>query len=245
MANELREQITRLVKLQHTESEIRKLLLLLGQVESRTAALDAQLLEFVTSVESAKQQVLELTKASREFDADLKENEGRIAKSEEKLRAVKTNKEYQSGLKEIEDLRKIGSRIEDDILVYMEKIESAKQAVGEHQSRMDRHAGLIREDKESVLQEAADARARMERLEAEAAELSSGIAPNALALYRRVKTKKADGIAIVPVFATVCRGCNVNIPPQMYNELQRVDRLKNCPNCDRIIYWEEQENRSE
>jgi len=60
-----------------------------------------------------------------------------------------------------------------------------------------------------------------------------------------VKAKKADGIAIVPVFATVCRGCNVNIPPQMYNELQRVDRLKNCPNCERIIYWDDDPSRSE
>lgn len=245
MANELREQITRMVKLQHTESEIRKLQHVLSLVESRTATLDAQLQEFVTAVESGKQQVLDLTKSSRDLDANLKVNEGRIAKSEEKIRGVKTNKEYQSGLKEIEDLRTIGSKIEDDILACMEKIESAKQAVDEHQTRMDRHAGLIREDKESVLREAEDARTCLQRLEAEAADLASGIDSQTLAFYRRVKAKKADGIAIVPVFATVCRGCNVNIPPQMYNELQRVDRLKNCPNCDRIIYWQEQEDRSE
>ena len=245
MANELREQISRLVRLQSTESEIRKLQLLLSQVQSRTAALDAQLQEFVDAVEAGKQQVLDLNKASRELDADLKENEGRVAKSQEKLRAVKTNKEYQSGLKEIEDLRTIGSRIEENILAHMDRIESAKQAVAEHQARMDRHSGLIRDDKESVLREAEDARGRMQRLEAEAADLSSGIAPNALSLYRRVKAKKADGLAIVPVFSSVCRGCNVNIPPQMYNELQRVDRLKNCPNCDRIIYWAEQEDRPE
>jgi len=30
----------------------------------------------------------------------------------------------------------------------------------------------------------------------------------------------------------------------MYNDLQRNDRLTHCPNCDRIIYWEE-EDRSE
>jgi len=31
----------------------------------------------------------------------------------------------------------------------------------------------------------------------------------------------------------------------MYNELQRVDRLKNCPNCERIIYWDDDQSRSE
>jgi predicted nucleic acid-binding Zn-ribbon protein len=245
MANELREQISRLVRLQHTEGEIRKLQHLLSQVQSRTAALDAQLQEFVTAVESGKQQVLDLTKSSRDQEADLKVNESRIGKSEEKLRAVKTNKEYQSGLKEIEDLRAAGSKIEEEILAGMDKVEAARQAVQEHQARLDRHSALILEDKETVLREADEARSRLQQLEAEAAELSSGIAPNALSLYRRVKSKKADGVAIVPVEAAVCRGCNVNIPPQMYNELQRVDRLKNCPNCDRILYWAEQEDRPE
>jgi len=244
MANELREQISRLVKLQQTETEIRKIQHLLSQVEGRTQALDAQLAEFAAAVESGTQKLSDLAKTSRELDGELKQNEERVAKSQEKLRAVKTNKEYQSGLKEIDDLRAIGSKLEESILACMEQIETAKQAVAEHRSRMDRHAGLIREDKEAVLKEAEDARARLQQLEAAATELSAGIAANALALYRRVKAKKADGVAIVPVFATVCRGCNVNIPPQMYNELQRVDRLKNCPNCDRIIYWD-QEDRSE
>jgi predicted nucleic acid-binding Zn-ribbon protein len=31
----------------------------------------------------------------------------------------------------------------------------------------------------------------------------------------------------------------------MYNDLQRVDRLKNCPNCERIIYWDERQRRPE
>lgn len=245
MAYELREDIRRLVRLQQTETEIRKIRLLLGQVEGRIQALDAELQGFVAAIETARQEVLDLTKSSRDLDAQLKDNEGRIAKSQEKLRAVKTNKEYQSGLKEIEDLRAIGAKIEESILLGMDRIESVKQAEAEHRKRMDQHAGLIRDDKAAVMQEAEEARGRMQRLEAEAAELAAGIAPQALALYRRVQGKKADGIAIVPVFATVCRGCHVNIPPQMYNELQRIDRLKHCPNCDRIIYWEEQEDRSE
>jgi len=30
----------------------------------------------------------------------------------------------------------------------------------------------------------------------------------------------------------------MNIPPQMYNELQRYDSLKLCPFCNRILYWD-------
>jgi predicted nucleic acid-binding Zn-ribbon protein len=48
---------------------------------------------------------------------------------------------------------------------------------------------------------------------------------------------RKGGIAISQVVNATCSGCNMNIPPQMYNELQKRDSLKFCPNCERIIYW--------
>jgi hypothetical protein len=245
MANEVRQQINVLVKLQEVELEIRKIKQTLSQVDRRTADLDARLNEFTTAVENSRGRIQELMKTSRELDSELQMNQGRIAKSHEKLRSVKTNKEYQAGLKEIEDLGVIVSKIEDEILAGMEQIESTQQELKGQSARLEAQAGLIREEKQSVLQEAQGAAATLQRMEDEAERLSGQTAPEALALYRRVKAKKADGIAIVAVCASVCRGCNVNIPPQMYNELQRVDRLKNCPNCERIIYWEDEEGRSE
>jgi hypothetical protein len=47
-----------------------------------------------------------LKKSYRELESESKVNREMIVKSNEKLRAVKTNKEYQSILKEIEEIRK-------------------------------------------------------------------------------------------------------------------------------------------
>jgi predicted nucleic acid-binding Zn-ribbon protein len=245
MANEVRDQIVKLVKLQGIELEIRKIEQVLGQVDGRTAELDAQLNQFVTAVETGKAKVQELTKVSRALDADLEMNQGRVAKSQEKLRSVKTNKEYQSGLKEIEDLGAIVSKIEDDILGCLDQIEASSRDLKDHQARLDTQAERIRVEKEAVRRDAQEARGNLQRLQEEAAHLAGRLPAEVLSLYRRVQSKKTDGVAIASVGASVCRGCNVNIPPQMYNELQRVDRLKNCPNCERIIYWDDEEGRSE
>jgi predicted nucleic acid-binding Zn-ribbon protein len=245
MPNDIRQQISMLVNLQDVELKIHRTQLELSQVEGRTAELDAMLNEFISAVESGRADVEELTKRIRALESDLQMNQSRIAKSQEKLRSVKTNKEYQSGLKEIDDLGAIGSKIEDEILTGMEQVEAANAQVKEHQQRLNTQDGLIRSEKESVLQDAEQARQRLEGLTAEAAALAGRISAEALALYRRVKSKKANGVAICAVSASVCGGCHVNIPPQMYNELQRVDRLKNCPNCERIIYWDEEQSRPE
>ena len=74
---------------------------------------------------------------------------------------------------------------------------------------------------------------------------AAGIDAGLLATYNNVKSLQSNAIGIVAVADAVCQGCNMNIPPQMYNELQRGDSLKKCPNCDRIIYWKDENKRSE
>lgn len=241
MADDVRDQIHKLIRLQSLETEIRNIRLVLGQVEERTSRLDAQLKEFSDAVESGKGLVQELNKRYRALESELQTIQARIDKGHEKLRAVKTNKEYQAGLKEIEDLRGIGSKIEDEMIAVLDQIEQASATLKTHQTRLGARTGEIRRDKECILKETEAARARLEALEAEARQVVDTVAAGVLMLYRRVKAAKADDVGIAAVHAATCRGCNVSIPPQMYNELQRNDRLKHCPNCDRIIYWQEED----
>jgi hypothetical protein len=245
MGTDIRQQIRLLVSLQEAELEVRKLKNALNQVDQRITELDSRLNEYSIAVETSQVRIREVTNSSRTLESDLQTIQSRIAKSQEKLRTIKTNKEYQSALKEIEDLGAMASKVEDAILTGLEHMESAQKELQAHQARLQAQAGRIRSEKESVLQESEETAGRLKQMEAEVLRLGGQIAPDILGLYRRVQAKKTDGVGIVAASASVCRGCHVNIPPQMYNELQRVDRLKNCPNCDRIIYWKEEEDRSE
>jgi len=49
-----------------------------------------------------------------------------------------------------------------------------------------------------------------------------------------------NGLAVVSVWKEVCNGCHMNIPPQLYNDLQRSIELLSCPHCSRIMYWDDQ-----
>ena len=83
----------------------------------------------------------DLRKKYREIETELNMNAPRIEKSQEKLRAVKTNKEYQSLLKEIEELKKKNSSLEDEMIECLEHIESSeasdKQSETEYRSIED------------------------------------------------------------------------------------------------------------
>jgi predicted nucleic acid-binding Zn-ribbon protein len=55
--------------------------------------------------------------------------------------------------------------------------------------------------------------------------------------YDIIKQKR-NNRAVVPVWKEICGGCHMNIPPQMYNNLQKYEELMLCPHCNRIIYWD-------
>ena len=44
-------------------------------------------------------------------------------------------------------------------------------------------------------------------------------------------------ILISPVKNSVCMGCNMTIPPQLSNELQKFNKFLFCPYCKKIVYW--------
>ena len=54
---------------------------------------------------------------------------------------------------------------------------------------------------------------------------------------KRVK-KSNKGVGVISVWKAVCNGCHMNIPPQLYNELQKTKELLSCPNCNRIMYFQ-------
>ena len=116
MINLTRKDVDDLVKLQQMDMETEKLEAYLRNVPIQIENLDKKLDEFTTKIENDENLITELNKKYRTYESDIQLNVGKIEKSQEKLRSVKTNKEYQSSLKEIDDIKTLNSKIEDEML---------------------------------------------------------------------------------------------------------------------------------
>jgi predicted nucleic acid-binding Zn-ribbon protein len=245
MVNITKDQIKTLAKLQQIEINIARLKAFLNDVPARIDNLDSELEIFKQKLEAKKSIVEEQNQKYRAFEADVQDNLSKIEKSEQKLSAVKTNKEYQSSLKEIEDLKSINAGLEDEMLACLTLIEDAENDVKTGEQDFLRIAAETDSDREKINQEAAREKEKLVQQESKRSQISSEIDAGLLDRFNKVKLGHVDGIAVVAVKDAICQGCNMNIPPQMFNELQRGDNLKNCPSCERIIYWEFDDNRSE
>ena len=63
------------------------------------------------------------------------------------------------------------------------------------------------------------------------------IKPEVLDRYQRIKEKRPE-LTVVAVEHSCCLGCNMNIPPQLFNEVKKCQKIIVCPHCSRILYWE-------
>jgi len=234
----MKEQIEILVNLQSIESAASVLTAELDMVPQKLEALDAKLRAYEKDIENESVQLDTLKKAYREFEADIQMNLSQTKKSQDKLRSVKTNKEYQSILKEIEDVENKNSLIEDEMIRCLEQMEVAEKVIASRKEEFVEFNDLIRNEIISTEQEAAQNKKKLSELEIEREKVSVRVKPELVEKYTFVKNK-VKGAAIAAVSGAICQGCNLNIPPQMYNDLQRSNILNFCPHCQRIIYWKE------
>jgi len=240
-----KNQIDTLVKVQQIEIEAGKLNDYLKKIPARVSNIEQELEAFIRSVETDEAAIEEFNKQYRALEAEVQLNLSKIQKSQEKLRSVKTNKEYQSSLKEIDDIKAVDSKLEDEMLELLEKIEAAEKAIKDRRQHYTQIVDESNREKEAIERDAEQRQRNLAELDSKrvaiAAELDAGL----LEIFNKVKAKQADLVAIVGVQDAVCLGCHMNIPPQVYNELQRCDSLRYCPSCFRIIYWQDQDGRSE
>jgi predicted nucleic acid-binding Zn-ribbon protein len=231
----IKEQLETLVALQRAENEIGRIEQELAGIDGRIASLDTEVTTYESRVTDYQEAIDTLRKQYRSDENEVKQIDAQIVKSKEKLRAVKTNKEYQSMLKEIDDLKHKSSTVEDQMLGALERIEKAESELAVQRVDLEdvkREANVKREE---ICKIADGQREALVRLRQDREEIWQAVAPKIQTLYLNVK-RQGHGIGVAAVLDAVCQVCRMNIPPQQYNELLRLDMVRMCPNCQRIIY---------
>jgi predicted nucleic acid-binding Zn-ribbon protein len=188
-------------------------------------------------IQKEKEKVESLEKERRQKEKDLSMEQEKIKREEARMLEVKTNKEYQALLNEIEAIKNTTSREEEEILQILEEIDEVKKDLSKREKEVTMTLDKIEKEKKKI-QEKMDQgdgiwKEQKERREA----LSKQIESNLFKLYNTLKEKR-QGVGVVNVKKETCQGCFVNIPPQMFIEVQKNNAIIRCPNCNRILYWE-------
>lgn len=226
--------------------ELQKMELALRDIERRRKELPQQLASlaqdqriFQAALEECRQKSEEAIKKRREKEDKLKREGETLKKTRERLYEVKTNKEYQAILKEIETAEAKISELESAIISILEEIDLLGKTLKPKEEAMTVRTVQYEQKKSVIERELAGIdQERQERLE-QCEAIRKKVSAELLKKFDTIKAATA-GVALTAVWKAVCGGCHMNIPAQQYIDLQKTADIAFCPNCQRIIYWYDQ-----
>ena len=230
-----------LIELQDIDSEMKRLEARKRDLPEEKERMKEALARVEDDLDQTKAKIDELNQAHRAKEQEMKNGVDGVKKAKSRLLEVKTNKEYEATLKEIESLEKKNGVVEDEIIRLLDEVDQASTALKTkeetlRESRADYEKRLL-----AVEGEIGSIDAVFEGVVAKDRSIRENIDPDILRKYDLIRQRR-NGNAVVPAWKEICGGCHVNMPPQLYIELQKYERVITCPNCNRIIYWE---NRKE
>jgi predicted nucleic acid-binding Zn-ribbon protein len=233
----LRAQLERLVALQIVDLKIQEMERVKEEIPQRIASLEEEFRKEEESVQAERTELEKLQKERPQKEKDLEEEIDRVKKAEARVFEIKTNKEYQAVLKEIDNAKKLNRQREEEILGILERLEDMQNHLGKGEKSLEARRREYQRQVAELKQKAASFDEEMAGEVRQREEQEKAIPLDLLSKYHMLLEKR-QGVAVARVINGVCQACNMNLRPQLYIELQKQDTLIACPNCNRILFWE-------
>ena len=203
----------------------------------RVAQLDGELEAKAAEVTTADEMVTGLERRQRENEARLSDIENKMKDRRMQIARIRNDKELGLIRREIELFKEESGTLETEVLTILEQLDGYREGLAKAQSE---HEALVVDrqqeanDLDATVNEVADA---MEKDQGRRHELLQDVEDGLHERYELIFERR-DGLAVVGVRAGTCQGCHMNVPPQLFNQIQRNEQVLLCPSCQRILFWQ-------
>ncbi len=189
-----------------------------------------------SSYEAFRTSLLALEKKKKDKESSIEDINMKIKKLKGKAAEIKTNKEYQAFIKEIENMEKELSAVEDDLLYIMESVDEQCKIAEVEKAKVSEEEKRLKELRDKNEIEKSKAEEELKILMKKRSALTGKIEKDIYKMYVKI-LKSSGGQAVVQVINEICQGCNLHIPPQQYVEIKSNKEITSCPQCRRILYY--------
>jgi predicted nucleic acid-binding Zn-ribbon protein len=234
----LPEQISRLMDLQVLDRQLQELEQTLGtiagRVESQREENDRNQAELQRLTEEDQQAAATRKKAEKELAL----GEAQIRNKRMRLNLVRTDKELQALTLEVETLKDSNQRLESELLAMIESADPRAARIKELGEFIAKGRAALAEAEKEIADQVEELKSSIGRQRRERDKVAADVQPNLLQRYNMLFSRR-QGVAVAIARGGSCMGCRRLLPPQLFNEIQKHLQIHFCPNCQRILYFEE------
>lgn len=235
------EQIRFLIKLQVVDKTLFTLVTEQESIPLRLAELSLEEDRLAQSLATASAELEQVAGRRKALESEVETVRQRMRKAESRLMGSKTQREYKAATAEIEEARDGIKGSEDLLMELMERQEALERQV---KSVSEQHAVAVAKvaaQRDELSRRAQEVGKVVQELMGERKGLAEVVEASLLKEYDFIRQRK-QGVALAPVSNGTCMACHMDIPPQQFNELQRLDKIMACQSCKRLLYWADAES---
>ena len=172
-----------------------------------------------------------------QLELDIKVHEEDLQKYQKQMMSIKTNKEYDALVGEIDTIKKSISEKETALLEMIELITTLEKNIEEFQEKLkstkDNNSKQL-----AILQEKIDTIGdKVSSKQTERKSITTAIPRQIYAVYDRVRKGKG-GYAVVAVKNRACGACFKALTPKKIQDIKRATQILTCDNCGRLLFWD-------
>ena len=152
--------------------------------------------------------------------------------------SVRTNREAEALRKQVDVTKEKISQLEEQGLALLNKDEQVERDVVESAQELSKAEEFYRSEKGRIREQFNEKKASIAELKSAREKLVPHVSEQIYAIYDKV-SRQHPGSAIVPVRSESCSGCHYGLLKNVLVELHRGETVVICPNCGRILAYDE------
>jgi predicted nucleic acid-binding Zn-ribbon protein len=232
----VKSELEKLIELQKTDTNIRKLKKAIETADERRAAIEREFEQHASSIREIQSRS-ESAKSERErLEAQIAENKSYLERADRNLKHAQNQKEYETAMRETDALQKQIAALEAQVLEKMTAVDEVEAVLAERSEEISSLESNRRSEMETFESDLAANLAELDSELKKRHDVFVTLPTNLANVYNRMAQRSRDGIAVAEVKNGSCSACFMKLRPQMQVEIKKGDRIITCESCARILY---------
>jgi predicted nucleic acid-binding Zn-ribbon protein len=232
----VKAELEKLINLQLTDTEIRRLKQSLDTAGKRRADIEQEFERHAFSIREIQERRDRLHAERADLERQIAENKTYLERADRNLKHAQNQKEYETAMRETDALQKQIAGFETQVLEKMTSIEEVEKELSDRSDEINtldakRDAAIAEFDNQLEKD-----RAELTQAETRREGAFKTLPSNLAAVYNRLAQRSRDGIAVAEVVNGSCSACFMALRPQMLVEVRRGEQIVTCESCTRILY---------
>ena len=241
----MKTELDKLIELQKTDSNIRRLDTAINTANERRAAIEQEFDKHASSIREIQEKHAAARAERADTEKSIGENQVYLERAQRNLKNAQGQKEYETAMRETDNLQKQISKFETEALEKMTEIEEMDKVLAERSDEINSLEGNKKKAFAEFDKQLKENKAEIETEKVKRDEIFETISPKLARVYDRHAKRSRDGVAVSEVINGSCSACFMSLRPQMLLKLRTTSDIITCENCTRILFLQQESQAAE